>query len=91
MIFTSSRYATGTIFKAFDPRDGEWYTTVFRNYPKEYVSFYTYVWKERDRPETVAARTLGNPEMWWKIMDYNPEILNPFDIPVGTVIRLPNV
>jgi hypothetical protein len=89
MIYTSSRYATGTLFKAWDARKNQWVTTVLRNYPKDVAVFYTYVWQERDRPENVAARTIGNSEMWWKIMDYNPEIIDPFNIPIGTTIRIP--
>lgn len=89
MIYTSSRYANGTLFKAWDARKNQWVTTVFRNYPKDVAVFYTYVWQERDRPENVAARTIGDSEMWWKIMDYNPEIIDPLNIPIGTTIRIP--
>jgi nucleoid-associated protein YgaU len=50
-----------------------------------------YTWQESDRIELVAYRFFKTPAVWWKIMDYNPEIGNPFDIPVGTVLRIPNV
>jgi len=33
---------------------------------------------------------LGLPEYWWQIMDFNPEIINPFTITSGTYIRIPN-
>jgi len=90
MIFSDSRYATGTIFKAFDSRKNNYQITVFRNFPEESASFYYYTWVEGDRMDILANQFFGNPAMWWTIMDYNPEIIDTFDIPVGTVIRIPN-
>lgn len=90
MIFSDSRYATGTILKAFDARKSNYQITVFRNFPEESSAFYYYTWVEGDRMDILAHKFYGNPAMWWKIMDYNPEINDTFDIPVGTTIRIPN-
>lgn len=90
MIYTNSRYANGKIFKAYDSRNNSYQTTVFRTFPDGVANFYYYVWADRDRMELVAFRLLGSQDRWWELMDYNPEIGDPFDIPVGTRIRVPH-
>jgi hypothetical protein len=39
--------------------------------------------------ENVAYQLLGEANSWWRIMDYNPEILDALNIPIGTLIRIP--
>lgn len=89
MIFTDSRYATGVLAKSVDARNDSYQLSVFRQFPSSSSSFYYYVWSQRDRIDLVAAELLGDPNLWWLIMDYNPEILNPFDIPLGASLRIP--
>jgi hypothetical protein len=90
MIYTNSRYADGTILKALDPRTDEYKLTVYRNFPQTESNFYLYTWVEGDRIDAVANLTLGSPSFWWKIMDLNPEVIDPFDIPINTTIRIPS-
>jgi len=90
MIFTDSRYANGTLFKAHDSRKNSYSLTVFRQYPYALSEFSHYTWVERDRLDIIAEEFLGSADLWWSIMDFNPEIIDPFSIPVGTVIRIPN-
>ena len=89
-IYLDSRYADGPLFKAKDTRSPNNVVTVFRTFPVYSVSFSLYEVTEIDRIENIAVKFLGNPEMWWQIMDINPEILNPFEIPLGTLLRIPN-
>lgn len=89
MIYSDSRYADGVIFKAIDARNGTPKTTVYRHFPSYSTQYFHYTWVEGDRIDAVAFDLLGNPDMWWKIMDMNPEVIDPFDIPIGTVIRVP--
>jgi hypothetical protein len=89
MIFTDSRYATGVLAKSVDARNDSYQLSVFRQFPSSSSSFYYYTWTQRDRIDLVAAELLGDPNLWWLIMDYNPEILNPFDIPLGASLRIP--
>lgn len=91
MIYTDSRYAAGTAYRAHDARTNTYEITVARRFPVQKTGFYHYTWVERDRIDLVADEFLGAPELWWIIMDFNPEVIDPFDIPVGTVIRVPNV
>jgi hypothetical protein len=91
LIYTDSRYASGLIFKAYDSRKEQYSATVLRQFPIQSSGFYHYTWTERDRIDEVAQEFLGSASFWWVIMDFNPEVIDPFDIPVGTVIRIPSV
>lgn len=93
-MYTDSRYASGNLYRAFlpetDARPETFSATVLRNFPDSISKFYLYTWQEQDRIDLVARRFLGNVIHWWYLMDYNPEVLNPFDIPAGTVLRVPD-
>lgn len=90
MIFTDSRYATGIIDYANDSRKDINNISVYRIYPTAAYRFSAYTWTSEDRIDIIASEFLGSPNIWWKIMDINPEIVNPFAITPGTVIRIPN-
>jgi hypothetical protein len=89
MIFSDSRYASGYLYKAYDVTNNANLVTVQRVFPTETAGFYYYAWKEGDRIENVAYRLLGDASTWWKVMDYNPEIIDAINIPVGTLLRVP--
>jgi hypothetical protein len=90
MIFLDSRYADGTIFKAWDSRKSEYHQTVFRKWPSYYISYFMYEWVQGDRLDNLANKFLGEPQFWWQIMDINPEINDVLSIAPGTQIRIPN-
>lgn len=89
MIYLDSRYSDGTIFKAYDSRNKSYNLTVFRTFPSYSTDFFVYEWIETDRIEDIAVQFLGAPELWWQIMDINPEVIDPFNIPLGTQLRIP--
>ena len=91
MIYLDSRYADGILFETYNAKSGYHSPTVYRTWPGYVVDVYFYEVTEIDRIENIAVKTLGNPELWWQIMDVNPEILNPFEIPAGTTLRIPSV
>jgi len=91
MIFADSRYADGYLQKAYDSRTDSNSVAVLRSVPNDSSSFYYYVWTSRDRLDKLALETLGNADLWWRILDYNPEISNGLDIPIGTTLRIPSV
>lgn len=91
MIYTDSRYAEGIVALSRDARSGTTAVSVFREFPDNASEYFYYTWTERDRIDLVAHNLLGDPNLWWYIMDYNPEQLNPFNIPIGTLIRIPGV
>jgi hypothetical protein len=61
-----------------------------RSFPVQKSKFYHYTWVEKDRIDILAEEFLGSPDLWWVIMDFNPELIDPFDIAVGTVLRIPS-
>jgi hypothetical protein len=91
MIYSDSRYASGKVLVANDPRNGTFPTAVYRTFPSARAGFYYYTWTDGDRIDIVSYKLLGTPTSWWKIMDFNPEIVNPFSIPVGATLRIPSV
>lgn len=91
MIFSDSRYADGTLITAFDSRKSNYAVGVLRQFPTESTSFYYYTWSAADRIDLIALNLLGDVDLWWRIMDFNPEINDPINIPAGTVIRIPSV
>lgn len=90
MIYLDSRYADALLYRALDARTGKYNVTVLRQYPVYNTSFSYHEWKETDRLDVLGIKYFGNPSLWWKIMDLNPEILDPFTIPYGTQLRVPN-
>lgn len=89
MIYTDSRYVNGRIYRAQHPRENKYDLTVERTWPLEESSFYYYTWAAGDRIEHIASELLGSSNFWWKIMDYNPEIVDPINIRAGSILRIP--
>jgi nucleoid-associated protein YgaU len=90
MIYTDSRYATGVVDYANDSRLNTNNISVYRVFPTAGYRFLTYTWTSEDRIDVIATQFLGSSNLWWKIMDINPEIISPFSITPGTVIRIPS-
>jgi hypothetical protein len=96
MIYSDSRYSNpvtnpdGTIPKAWDAKRQEYHVVIRRNFPVYSTKFYLYEWKDGDRLDNLANKFLGNSQYWWKIMDLNPEIINPTTIVPGTLLRFPS-
>ena len=84
-----SRYADGPLFYGLEPKSKEYRLTVFRQWPSYVVSTYIYEVNEMDTIQGIATETLGNPELWWQIMDVNPELINPFELQPGVQLRIP--
>ena len=87
MIHTNSRYYNGSLHQE---TSGEVF--VHRSFPKamSFSDIAVYIWKDGDRPDIVASRIFGDANKWYILMDMNPEILNPWGISIGTVLRIPN-
>jgi nucleoid-associated protein YgaU len=90
MLSKTSRYADGTFGTVLDRHAEQPTVFVYRefNVPKN-VTYYVYTVKVGDRIDVLASVIYGKPELWHRIMDVNPEVLDPFSIAPGTVIRIP--
>jgi hypothetical protein len=47
-------------------------------------------WADGDRLDLIAARTIGDPEQFWRICDAN-NVMNPFNtiVELGETLRVP--
>lgn len=94
-ITPDSRYAAhngGTVLRSPTSDNGKtpYQTSVFRTIlPAIPGRFYYHIWKGTDRLDILAQEVFQDPTKWWSILDINPEIIYPFDIPAGTFIRIP--
>lgn len=87
-VLPQSRYTQAT-FTRLPNSSGTYNITVLRTVPPSVGSFNLYIWGPSDRPDTVAQRFLGNPQLWWAIFDINPEIIYPLNVPSGTAVKIP--
>ena len=91
-IYQGSRYEYSTIDFVAVTNDGDQDPIVFYEFPEIGTIKYTeYVWKEKDRLDLVAYNFYQRTDIWWYILDNNPEIADPNAIPAGTVLRIPRV
>ena len=54
------------------------------------IRYREYTWKYGDRLDLVAEEFYNNSSLWWVIMEHNPEISDPLQIPAGKKLRIPN-
>lgn len=87
-----SRYYTSDIGYVKKTVDGD-YTPIVFYQPDELLNIkYTeHVYKSGERLDYLAYKYLNRPDLWWAIAEYNPEIKDFFNIPAGTVLRIPSV
>lgn len=88
MIFVGSRYETADVEYVLDPTTGQTHPTVFRKPAASRLSS-MYVWRSGDRLDILAQERYGSPDDWWRIMDANPGIVDPYRLRPGMLIRLP--
>ena len=56
------------------------------------VSYSIHTYIDGERLDQIAARYYNNRcDLWWFIAEYNPEVRDFFNIPAGTLLRIPNV
>lgn len=89
MITSDSRYADSSMFLAYNPKGQRYDVAAMRVFPQRESEFFWYTWRSGDRIDLLAQDLLGDGNSWWKIMDLNPEVLNPFNIAPGTQLRVP--
>jgi nucleoid-associated protein YgaU len=91
-IFQGSRYEYSTIDFVSITDDGDANAVVF--YEFEDLGTFSYVehtYVQGERMDTIANRYYRRPDLWWIILDFNPEISDANNIKPGTVLRIPRV
>lgn len=89
-IGADSRYTTASIVTAVGP-DEETRQEMRVAFPASRLITYTYYRTlDGERVDTIANDFYGRGDLWWKIADANPEILDWLDVEPGTILRVPN-
>lgn len=90
-IFVGSRYENDPVDRVLVAK-GDFVPTIYHSEaPLEQVfGFSLYVAGAGERLDLLAARFLNDPELGWAIANANPELFYPDQIPVGTVLRIPD-
>jgi hypothetical protein len=91
-IYKGSRYEYSTIdFVATTP-NGDANPIVFYTMSNlSSLTYYEHQYIAGERLDQLAHRYYKNPEYWWIIPEFNPQIVDFTNIPDGTVIKIPNV
>lgn len=92
MIYLRSRYAESDVTYILDSRSGMPQATVLREPPEQELDEQygrVYYWRDGDRLDDLAYQFYGTALEWWRILDANPEVLNPVQISPGTALRIP--
>ena len=87
-IFTNSRYNGQNVLRV-QASDGNTYPTVYRSAPALPRRYLHYTVKMNDRLDLLANTYYGDPTLWWVIADANPEVLYPFALTMGSILRIP--
>jgi nucleoid-associated protein YgaU len=91
-IYLGSRYETSVVdFVAFNSSYAAYPVVFYEFTDMGRLQYNTYVWKDGDRLDQVAATFYLHPEYWWLLAEYNPEIEDPHNIASGTILRIPLV
>lgn len=90
MIERVSRYYDGPLAQIRQKNTNKYTIAVYRKFPESRSVKYTeYTWVDGDSLGSLAKVYIGNSRYWWEIMEINPEIVDPLNIPPGTVLRMP--
>ena len=90
MITPLSRYSTAKL----TTKEVNGKSTIYIVPPQQVVTVFKYTYYVvtfADRIDTIASNFLGNPTLWYKIAQVNPQIMNWSNLQPGTVIRIPLV
>jgi LysM repeat protein len=90
MIERVSRYYDGPLAQTQHKYTDQYIISVFRRFPtSKEVSYINYTWKEGDNLSNISEEFGVGAKYWWEIMEINPEVIDPFDIAPGTILRVP--
>lgn len=86
-VHIGSRYIKSPIFA----RNGQTFIFNIREKHKfnsDLATYYTYL--EGDTLDGIAFKYYGNANLYWAILDANPQYLSEMDIKVGDVLMIPD-
>ena len=90
-IYKGSRYEYSTIDFVITKVGGEAKPIVFYTItPLGRLTYREHTFTLGERLDQLAAKYYKNPENWWIIAEFNPDV-DFTNIPVGKILRIPNV
>jgi hypothetical protein len=91
VIVEGSRYASALVVRV-TLSDGtyQWAVLGERWATPQTIRYRYRTTQQGDRMDMLASQEYGDPLLWWVIARANPEVFYPDEIPVGTVIRIPD-
>jgi len=91
-IYKGSRYEYSVIDFVSTKLNGDANPIVFYEFTDiGKVTYYEHTYIQGERLEQIAAKYYKNPQAWWLIPEYNPQITDFTNIPTGTILKIPNV
>ena len=91
-IFQGSRYEYSVVDFVSVDTDADANAVVFYNFEDLGVlSYVEHTYVQGERLDVIANRYYRRPDLWWIILDANPQIKDPLVIKPGTTLRIPNV
>lgn len=89
MIYANSRYAVSTLAGSADLDGNDVVIILFSPPANKTFRFVYHQVTATDHVDTLAARFLSDPLLWWVIAQANPEILNWSSLTPGYMLRIP--
>lgn len=89
MISLQSRYAEADIVFVLDPKTQTTRATAFRPTPEEATTYRVHRWADGDRWDFLAQEYLDSSTEWWRILDANPQIIDPTSMVPGMTVYIP--
>ena len=86
-VFKGSRYTMTPAYK----RDGDTLMLRIRKRAKfdpSKASYHTFI--EGDTLDCIAFKKYGSAQLWWAILDANPQYQSELEINAGDIIAIPN-
>lgn len=89
MIFAGSRYETADVTPVADAQGVYRATVIPTRTVAETTDYTEHRVRVGDRMDTLARIAYGDPEMWWRIADANPQLAYPDQLVPGALIKIP--
>lgn len=89
-INADSRYATATVVTSVGPANDTRQEMRVATPVSRMITYTFYRVVDGERIDTIAKDFYGRGQLWWKIADANPEILDYWNLDPGLVLRVPS-
>lgn len=90
MIIAGSRYQDSSVVTVV--KDSQDVAVIVPSMQQPFsFNYVTHLVTQGDRIDNISYQYYGNPTVWWRIADANPEVMFYDNLTVGSTIRIPVV